>query len=398
MMKRYLCHSLLTLTLLAAAVGGFNLWVDPYAIYRFDTADSARIGRINQIYQMRVSKPWQVRRLKPSALIIGSSRSASIRPQHAQWDDNKAFNLSMPGLTLYEMQRLIQHAHVQGNLRKLVIGLEHETFTTNDYTTGIGFAEGRLAGAGAGAVAPHFHLLVQTIRDLRDTLFTGFALTRSLQAWLGPHQGSHRYRPDGSWENLSHIWLGEPGYVFVGGMLAQKEGRAASALDDNLAIFADILGFCHRHSIDTRIFISPEHLFLTDLRQYLGSDSGWKQFHRELVTLNENVAREHDQPAFPVWGFNQLEGIVDEQLQPGPGTLGEWFRDGIHFDHRLGKVLMEQMWGTDSDQGLALDTGSVPAYFEQVELARTQFVRDQSAIVARYRQKILGDVQPPVKK
>ena len=391
-MKRYLLYSLLAASLLSTIVVAFNFWADPYAIYRFPSADADRISRVNQIFHMRLSKPWQVASLKPTALIIGSSRAASIRARHPLWDDYQAYNFSMPGVTLYEMQRLIQHAHAQRGLQKLVISLEHETFVTDDYQTGIGFTEARLAGAVPATSQPEF--LAQVTRDLRDTLFTGSTLTRSLQATLAPPQQSHRYWPDGSWENQSRIWLGEPGYVFVGGMMVKRTEQPSSGLNDNLAIFASILDFCHRHGIDTRLYFSPEHLFLTELREQLGATSGWRQFHYELLALNENIAGKHKRQAFPVWGFNQLDGVVNEPLHKGVANLDVWFRDGIHFDHRLGALLMDQIWGSGGD-GLQVDTQTIASYFNQVEGLRKEFVHNQPELVTRYQQKILGKTTQP---
>lgn len=385
-MKRYLHLSLACLALLAAAVGGFNFWADPYSIYRFDSADVERLNRINQIFTMRLSKPWQVNALRPRAVVIGSSRSASIRPRHPNWRDAPSFNLSMPGLTLYEMRRLIEHSHARGGLEKLVIGLEHETFVLDGYRTGIGFAEGRLPGANWRG-----DNYLQLLLDVRDTLFTGSASTRSLQAWLTSPQTSHLYRPDGSWENRSQIWLGEPGYVFIGRRMKERPRGAEAVLRDNLASLGGILGFCHRNGIDTRLYVSPEHLILSELRRQLGRDEAWRDFHRQLVSLNETVAQDHGRTAFPLWGFNQLRGIVDEPLPRGTGNFTSWFRDGIHFDPKLGVVLMEQLWGGGAETGRRLEPGKLSAYFSEVDAMTRELVGNQADAVGRYRRKILGN-------
>ena len=134
-MKSYAVTGLLSALLFITAVALFNYWVDPNCIYRFQSADVARMSRVNQGYTMRMSKPWQVTQLGPEAAVIGSSRTAPIRPRHSSWEGIRTFNLSMPGITLYEMKHTIRHAHKQrmtaeirpslprGWLWPLVIGL-----------------------------------------------------------------------------------------------------------------------------------------------------------------------------------------------------------------------------------------------------------------------------------
>ena len=110
-MKNYIRQSFIYLLLLAAITIFFNTWADPYNIYRFKSADSERMSRINPTYSMRLAKPWQVFQARPQAAIIGSSRSGSIPPRQSRWPERRTFNLSMVGMTLYEMQQTIAHAH-----------------------------------------------------------------------------------------------------------------------------------------------------------------------------------------------------------------------------------------------------------------------------------------------
>ena len=129
-MNRYLTQSLAIVFTLLAGVALFNYWVDPYAIFRIQSATTERISRLDQVYTMRLAKPWQVSQLQPSAVVIGSSRTASIRPS-GQWARGRGYNLSMPGLSLYEMTRLVEHAHHQSGLARLAIGLEQASFVAD---------------------------------------------------------------------------------------------------------------------------------------------------------------------------------------------------------------------------------------------------------------------------
>ena len=131
-MTRYLRNTLFLTLALCSAVAAFNYFVDPYSIYHFESADSDRLSRVEQFYQMRISKPWQVAQVKPTAVVIGTSRSAGIHPRHPSWDGQQSFNLSVPCMTPYELLRFIEHAQANGPLNKLMIGLDFEAFINPD--------------------------------------------------------------------------------------------------------------------------------------------------------------------------------------------------------------------------------------------------------------------------
>ncbi|MCX2974684.1 hypothetical protein EYC87_13910 [Halieaceae bacterium IMCC8485] len=382
-MNHYIRQSLSAFIALVAFTMLFNIWADPYNIYRFGSADMQRMSRIDQGMTMRLSKPWQVHQRNAAAAVIGSSRSGSMSPQHALWLDKQPFNLSMPGLTLYEMLRTIEHAHANGPLSDLVIGLEYETFIAGDYKAGIGFSEKRLAAS----TSAEFYQ--QVMQDFLTTTLTTSAITRSTMAINHRKPITTRYFPDGHWENESRAWRGESGYVSVGKNMARLTKGASSIYSENLKTFADIVEFCQRENIKTTLFISPEHIFLTGLRKVINPRSNWKKFHRDLKNINRKAANQYDQQPFPLWGFNHLKGIVDEPLPSGDIDPSAWFRDGIHFHNKLGIRLMDQMLEASHHQSFELSQGSIDDYLQSVDKLQLYFFSNNQKVTARYLAKIL---------
>jgi hypothetical protein len=386
-MKNYLIGTFILLLVMAGVVVQFNFWTDPYSIYRYESADPDRISRIDQIFYMRMSKPWQVAQAKPSAVVIGSSRTGAVRPGAESAGGKGSYNLAMPGITLYEMLRLIQHANSQGNLARLTIGLEYETFLAGGPRFGLGFQEGRLGGAQPAVSS--IDRIIQLVRDLQETLLSWYAVQSSIMALSGSRNSKKRFMPDGSWHNHSHIWLGEPGYINVVKDLLRRKYDIAESLDSNLAIFAEILDYCHLNGIDTRLYLSPEHVFVTDLKRHIGLDDGFQRFHVQLIDLNLKVATATGNLPFPLWGFNHIGGVVDEPLPEGAGKLESWFRDGIHFQSALGDKIMAQIWGEEMDVGRRLDNNTVQAYLDEVDALRLKFVTRYVVDVSRYHRKII---------
>jgi hypothetical protein len=367
-------------------IGVFNWWSDPFAIWR--TPDVERMNRNSQTYFLRMSKPWQVSRIKPTAVIMGSSRSGSLSPQHPVWAGETPYNLSLHGLTVYEMKHFIQHAQAQGTLDKLLIAIEFDTFIVIPASLGLGYADGRMLNSEDGGET--WANLAQRIGDYRDTLVTGSVLAYSLQAQFG--KSVDGMRADGSWLVSPIADQKGKGTFLDAGRLLVKRSRQFSrdAIDNNLSIFADILAFCHRHNIDTRLYLSPEHMLMTDLRHHIGYGDEYDDFLRQVVAVNEEVAISSNRPPFPLWGFNLMENVVTHPLHPGGASSGDWFRDGFHFYGKLGDLIMEQVWGDGSSSaGKRLDAGNIDTYIANVEAMRAQFARDQREQVLKYRKQVL---------
>jgi hypothetical protein len=370
-MTRYLRNTLFLTLALCSAVAAFNYIVDPYSIYRFSSADSDRLSRVEQFYQMRISKPWQVAQLKPTAVVVGTSRSAGIHPEHPSWAGQQSFNLSVPGMTPYELLRFIEHAQANGPLDKLMIGLDFEAFINPDPHTRPGFAELRMARDQDAVVSPGSAW--QLVLDMADTLFSIPALSRSLSAVSGTAIPGRRYHRDGTWEKTRSRLTGTSGYIFIGKNRVTAYREPTLDLQKNIAILGDILRFCHEQGVDTRLFVTPEHVFMVDLWFSLGYEELWLEFHRALIAINIAVARDMGRQPFPLWGFNGLAGIVDEPILEGTSSLPGYFLDGLHFRNNFAELIMDALWGEQTDIGTRLDAQGLDSYTVRVQQLSYQF-------------------------
>ena len=122
----------------------FNYLADPYLIHRWDKVSDERLSRIDHFNLMRFTKPWHVEHSQPTALVVGSSRTGRIAPDHARWDSERAYNLSMPGMTIRELRRFVEHAHANGPLSKLMIGVDYEALVRPLPPVRTGFVDQRV--------------------------------------------------------------------------------------------------------------------------------------------------------------------------------------------------------------------------------------------------------------
>lgn len=387
MMKRYL-FLLSTLTLLLClAVGVINYRVDPYVFYHYDEADTDALSRIEQFYHMRVTKPWYLSRLSPARVVVGTSRTARISP-HPVWPQDDSYNLSVPGLTPYEMLRFVEHAHASGPLDDLMIGLDFNAMVRPEPRTQSGFEESRLLRD--ARTASGFIAMWQRIGDVTDTLFSMPALKRSFSAVTGAAQPRRRYFKDGTWDTESEQFVGKSGYALTGRVTIYQPRNAPADLDQNFEYLAQTLRFAHQNNIDTRLVITPIHVFMVELWRRVGYGDRWEKFHNRLVQLNAEVALEYEKAPFPVYAFNHVRGVVDEPIRKGSDNEHAVFDDGLHFRKHFGGEIMSSVWGGNQGLAYVLDPETVYDYLGRVDQLRRDFQAEHAELV----EELMSNIAP----
>ena len=119
--------------LLAFLVVGFIVAVDPY--YVFGSPSWTGFNLVRPLYESEewIAKPHQVRRLHPSAVVLGSSSAeAAIDPRHGGWASGPVFNFALPGGPSYALTLGFLHAQRMGTpLKQAVVGLDFFGFNAN---------------------------------------------------------------------------------------------------------------------------------------------------------------------------------------------------------------------------------------------------------------------------
>jgi hypothetical protein len=384
--SRYPIITALVALLLCGAVGLFNYSLDPYLLFNFEAADSARLSRIDQFNHMRITKPWYLQKVKPTAVIVGSSRSARLLPVHESWADEKGYNLAVPGMTIAEMLRFIEHAHAIEPISKLMIGLDYEAFNRPVPVTRPGFESDRMA--------QHSNDLRslanrgQYVSDVLDSLFSISAISRSLSAYSGIPKPGRQYFKEGSWETTTDFFTGRGGYIFIGKNVLRAHRSYSLDTTDNLNRFAEILKFCHREQIDTRLFFTPTHVFFVDLWHSLGYGEMWLNFHRQVAALNREIAAEAGVRPFPLWGFSDAAGVVNEPIYLKENASKAWYDDGVHTRGSLGRKMMDDVWGEEAEIGSRLTPENIEGYLERIMAMVKSFDNENQAVVRKIHRQM----------
>ena len=111
-------------------LAGFVIVVDPY--YVFGSPSWPGINEVRPLYEPHVitAKPYQVERIRPEAVILGSSRAeVGLDPGHPGWSVGNVFDFGLPASTEYEVMRAFLHAQAVGRpLKQAVVGLDFFAF------------------------------------------------------------------------------------------------------------------------------------------------------------------------------------------------------------------------------------------------------------------------------
>jgi hypothetical protein len=106
-------------------LASFVVLVDPY--YAFGSPNFPGINVVRPLYEdhVLVVKPYQVRRTRPDAIILGSSRvEVGLDPRHPGWAGKHVFNFGLPSATSYEVMLAFLHAQATQPLKQAVVGLD----------------------------------------------------------------------------------------------------------------------------------------------------------------------------------------------------------------------------------------------------------------------------------
>jgi len=215
---------------------GFVYFVDPYGLFGvYSTSLTETKYKIGP-YE-RIAKPAIVARLRPDAVILGSSRAeAGINPDDlAHLTGLSAYNFSIQNTLIDEIDAAFRHATQQGGARIVVVGLDYYAFTTEnpDGTKKIGLING-------GSV---FDIFREYAR-----------MTISLKAVSDSIQNLVR----NAYEQTADISpLGQLVVLPFGKPVADIQDKTPQPTDGAYKIFSDMLEFADKNDIDLYLYISP---------------------------------------------------------------------------------------------------------------------------------------------
>ena len=131
--RRFAFAVLAFLLIPPAAFAGFTLAIDPYFVWGSPSWPGINVVRPTYEPKVIVAKPYQVARLQPNAVSLGSSRvEVGIDPRHKGWAPGTVFNFALPSSNSYAVMLAFLHAQKYGApLKQAVVGLDFFAYNIN---------------------------------------------------------------------------------------------------------------------------------------------------------------------------------------------------------------------------------------------------------------------------
>lgn len=411
---RYSVKLLCSCAAVSAAGIAFNFVVDPYGSDPFfHTGDVVRPAIYRRV---KLAKAYDIRRIKPEAIVLGSSRShVGLRMSHPGWTVPRSarYNGAFDGATTKEMFAYLLHAQSVHPVKQVVLGLDtwHLTrapaFTRPDFDPDILFQPDQ-----------PWHNAQTYLADLSllnsvDTIWASVGQLKQRTAepqWLaadGQRLGEIFFRkvepgysssPGAYFRDIDRQ---EIGFVLDTGLPASGSRKSSTAESlTSLDYIAKIVDFCRENQIDLRLFITPAHAHQMEI---ISATGGWSQLEsgkRDLVKLLANDAARHsDVRAFSVYDFSGYSSVTTD-IVPITGETREMadYWDSSHFKQRVGDWVLDRLFGVEhsrdrppDDFGVPLDPITIDAALMNIRDAqnkyRTQFPEDIEFIRALISEK-----------
>ncbi|MGR9073945.1 MAG: hypothetical protein ACU833_12855 [Gammaproteobacteria bacterium] len=358
--------------LLYLSVVLFNYLVDPYSIYGMPLHEGLNANKPELFKHLRLTKAHIIERVKPDALVIGSSRTEhGLNPEHpAMMKNLNSFNLALNGATIYENLRYFQHANAINSLKMVVLAVDFFQFNAYRPNTP-DFAENRLEADihGEKIELPKTTDVLSTLASVDATVAslktifqqenrTNVILDRGQVAQ--PDKDSIIMRSGGRHEAalyselnyISHLYFPRPykKFEFV------SEDKKINTFD----YFRRILEDAHRQKIRLYVLISPAHARQWILVNSTGLWDKWEEWKRELVRLNGEVARWFKSEPFPLWDFSGFNTYTTESV-PDLGDrklMMRWYWESSHYRVELGDMVLDRVLDySDPERPIAEDFG-----------------------------------------
>ncbi len=342
--QKYLLRLFAVMGVFIAAVALVNWVINPLGIYRppviaglNDTHPAA------QLYAF-IQKVETVKRLKPDAIITGTSRAEiCLDPKPEFFPGLVPYNFALAAASVNEQRMALEFAQAVHPLKQAVITLDFFAF------------DARKKDTPAYDAARLSHEALSPVRALHDTylpLLTIDALDASFKQVKfkrTPERFSYTKENGAKVPNDFDYIAKKAGAGWPFGrrrFTNPDEGTATRALGSRaLGHFRAMIDFAYKNNIDARFVILPLHRTYFDMLRTTGQDDFAKKWEQMLRRILRKAGEDAGRPPFHLWDMSDRRAYSGETV-PAAGdreTEMKWFWDPGHCKAALGDIVLRQV-------------------------------------------------------
>lgn len=387
-------------------MAAFNYSVNAFGV--FSMKPITGYNDVRFIENARIYKTFLLKQRRVDGLLLGSSRiEESMRPLPAAWPNLQTYNMAMPGASIHEILRNLQHANTITPLKQVLIGLDFFMFSAFMEPVG-DFSENYFAVDESGKRKSNLYVL----RTYANILLSSDALEKSLSTIkdskkqitpshedsgmtsIAAHMAAVKdnaalYKVFDSFEKTyfrkNGFWLNGPNATFT---TEGKDGH--STYDDYRAL----LDYVYRNNIPVSFVIPPLHEYMLFGLDGIGLWPTYSQWKREITRINEQVAAQYQQTPRPLWDFAVVNDMTREWLPEDPRLTTpkngmHWFWDPAHAKPAFGDEIQQRVFiSGKQDIGALLTSNTIEQHLQQQTAALAQAQQEDTAIREHIKQKL----------
>ncbi|CAA0123820.1 Uncharacterised protein [Halioglobus japonicus] len=405
MSRSYKVTVLGTAIIASICIVAFSFIVDPYKMYPSVPGLSPETS-IDLLFVKHLHTPFAVESARPTILVAGNSRSATFPPDLLSNSDEVAYNASIPGTSLRDIRRMVEHAQAINPLKLVFIGVDTELFLKSAWDS-----YDPTEALQQASIAPQFELLAEVIANnsipenhnryrkidpslserwrflfhrVEDYWRSLFSLDAIMDSWrivFGSGASGEAFHDDGTWDlegkNQSPTmarYQRMAQQVYASSLTAKPAGYQMDQL-------VELLDFTEKNQIQTVLFILPMQGLLLNTLEFADAWELHLEWQRELV----KQVNAHNS-ATKIYGVEDQEKIVLDEV----GAPQALFIDGIHLSRAAGTEILTCLQGpcNSNIQPTLLTQESIETYLKNSELLRDQYAKKYPKHLTKTRWRL----------
>ena len=355
---KYISTYFTSFAIVLFSIATFNWFIDPFAMFW-----SPKIDRINQIKpeagkRSRITKAYQVHKVKPQILIIGNSRvDMGLNPQSNHFAGKIVYNQGMPGAGVaMQVDYAIDAINNNDTIEQLLVGVDFLDFllseqqVTNFKAEINHHAQPSYAFRLDSADNDDNFARISRFKEKMAMVFSLDAFSASISTIYQQKSMASSINANGFNTALSYVAIMNSEGIKP--LFRQKLQEISARLTRNpwvikaqntppysptFAHLGRLISIAKQRKINITFFINPYHYSYLNT---LADNNQWHNFQvwKETLVHYLNVTQGED---FILWDFSGVSSFVNEIVPlTKPKQQMRWFWEPAHYRKELGEKML----------------------------------------------------------
>ncbi len=366
---------LLVLTLIIIIfVSTLNYVVDPYSIYKTNFFPN----KPKEFEYMRLVKAINVEKIKPSSIVLGTSRAEmAINPDH-EYFIKPSYNLANAGSTMYETKYYLKQTIEQGNLEKVILVADWIMFNNMDTK--------KVADFETYFDNRNIYKYLLNYKVLEDSIFT--IKNHNIQSY-------HKINGQMTDSHAEMVLIANGGQYKT--MLKEEKdyykkyfygNKYRDTHKNSFEDLKEILELCYKNNVELDIVFGPSHIRQWEAFDYYKDMETFYKWKKDVVLFVEKIAKNQNKEPFRIMDFAVYHDLTAEKVLQEKDYRMKYHIENSHYTETLGNIVLDRLIGISQykDFGIELNSQNIDNHIKKLREDRIKFIDTKE-----YRKEVFGE-------